>query len=779
MTLNEAVMAAVGYPGTYNENLYVWAEGQPGETVNGAVMRYLGENGGTGTYNERWMSALLAAGVPAGTLNEMMLAFFAAGGSFSSMLFLDGDTQINFPWRINLDEVNADIELDLYVTLLNRNPGTEAYFISQQGQAGLAVWMTSNGSEIRCKLRGALAPYVINMLTPWESMHLNVRVQNDGAGIPTLFEVSINDTVYPITGDSASAGYGAGRGSAATAGSFLALFGSTTTVAKNLAVNTRNFTITDHKAGTVSMYPLNDGQDGAVTPVVVADDNALKANGAITSAGGNVFGPASSWENYDGLLSDIGGIQLFFSGDSWMAGNLQYITMKQNYTIDQALSGRRLLGVAGIAADMVAFFAGATPTVRPVANNIAFDGSGNDLLLDAATITVQQLKDGLVQAINAALTDTNQVVYVTTAGLNGGPPGSAWKVAVGTQPALNQMRADFDAWAIALCEAIGVKYINIEATMCEPTGDINLTGVLKSEYHSGGDPTHPDAVGRNFIASMIDDKFAAPAIVPTLSMQRIRLRPNLSLMTTQDLQRMTAYINIIEPEWDKILPGADVWLLGQADVTVSGNARTGIKYGRTFSVWNIITTTTRSPGVVTSSAEGMDFGSNVVAEFTFLGTAVPRTAAIGMVRRPKGAVVLGNRYIYGCATNIISNFLSFKSHESDATPFLRWGFGTNEVTGPDFNVYTNAGKYWEQRSAPSGGNNLVTLYSDGVAVNPGGQSIASTAFPAELFMLNGINMGPISGWTTSTGVRSYNLFCLTDGTKDATLWKQAADVLQP
>ena len=113
-TLNEVVIESVGYPGTYNENLFVWAGGVPGQTLDEALAAKLG---GSGSISDRWHTYLNSQGVPAGTLNERMISFFS--GSMSTYLLTSGDSWVAFPlgWE---DKIGAYIpNLTLYAQAAN------------------------------------------------------------------------------------------------------------------------------------------------------------------------------------------------------------------------------------------------------------------------------------------------------------------------------------------------------------------------------------------------------------------------------------------------------------------------------------------------------------------------------------------------------------------------------------------------------------------------------------------------------------------------------------
>jgi len=91
MTLNDHMMSALSaYTGTFNERLYQWGVangGTSGNTLNEVVLEALQSQGGTGNnLNDLWMSALGNAGY-IGTLNERLLQFWLAGGTFGSVLF--------------------------------------------------------------------------------------------------------------------------------------------------------------------------------------------------------------------------------------------------------------------------------------------------------------------------------------------------------------------------------------------------------------------------------------------------------------------------------------------------------------------------------------------------------------------------------------------------------------------------------------------------------------------------------------------------------------------
>ena len=140
-TINELILEAIGDPGTLNERLFRWAGGQPGETLNEAVYRYLGENGGTGTLDERWLSALGAAGYT-GTINERLMQFFAAGGVFREFVYdADGASKIQLGYSPSSQDQKR-------ITMTVRRVGSPSaieILLSQQSATGIALRQTASG----------------------------------------------------------------------------------------------------------------------------------------------------------------------------------------------------------------------------------------------------------------------------------------------------------------------------------------------------------------------------------------------------------------------------------------------------------------------------------------------------------------------------------------------------------------------------------------------------------------------------------------------------------
>ena len=193
---------------------------------------------------------------------------------------------------------------------------------------------------------------------------------------------------------------------------------------------------------------------------------------------------------------------LLLEGDSWVnfgsAGTAPSVSLPYNFVRDwpdcavtnNGASGAFLLGATGTAQQLIDAIGAASPGQY---SGIVWNGGVNDMAQNNATLA--NLQTAFVNGMTAALGHTDNVVWLTTACMQGSP---YWLNSV-HYPGINTTRADFDAYCIDWIGTNGGKVFYTNAEVC--TG---LDYVMKPYYWSNPpgqiDPGHPSTQGYNAIA---------------------------------------------------------------------------------------------------------------------------------------------------------------------------------------------------------------------------------------------------------------------------------------
>jgi len=482
-------------------------------------------------------------------------------------------------------------------------------------------------------------------------------------------------------------------------------------------------------------------------------------------------------------------MSLLLDGDSWMAWNagmLAYLTgLNDKGSTANYKSGKQLVsGTAGVAYRLDEFLDLPVDDPDPqdpfntrlaAYNGIVFDGSGNDFINGPTTIDIADLKVALIAALDRCLDETHNVLYISTAPMSGQPPGAGWGAAWVTGNAfdgrdLNAMRDEYDDWAEAYCAAIGVKFIHANNEMA------GGTGVLYERFQLSYDPGHPNAAGSEFLGSLISPLIATGAIPRTSAMTAVLERPNRELLTATDMANIKALVDGLGSEWSKIPANGDYWLFKQSDVTALGNALTGLKNGLVVDVNEVVSQFVLSASTVTSTANGISFGPNIIGLLSVSPDDVGRTASYGVINESSTSTADDTlkRYLVNSSGNGFTNATGIKHQGIAGTnvTLVSSGGGEHSVALDIDPAYL--GSCIEMQSVENASNNDISLYASGSIV--AGTPVAKAFGPANTYAIaiNGQNFGA-NGYVATAHTYEYSVLYITDGTNDAALWASVSE----